>query len=349
MLVFARGSELDAMAFDPVRMAAAGAPRAVLAPVAAAGGRAHYALSQTGSLAWVEAPAASSPSSQGLAWWSPPGFQAATDEIRRLRGATLSPESTRVAGVNIEGTRADIWLADVQRGAATRLTHSGINTSPIWSADGRTVYYASRTGGVFEIWSRDADGRQAAARLYSSARHSFPLAASPDGTMLAFLQTSDRTRADVWILPLGGGLPHPLVQGPFDDTAASFSADSTLVAFQSAETGRWEIYLQRLPDGRRTVVSTDGGERPFWGRDGLYFQSRGQLMRATIADGESLAVESVTRITDLRGATLHGVSGDGRMLVERDTSQAQGTAVVSLEWLREVRALLGPPATALPR
>jgi hypothetical protein len=37
------------------------------------------------------------------------------------------------------------------------------------------------------------------------------------------------------------------------------------------------------------------------------------------------------------------------MLVERGPDMAQGSAIVSLEWLREVRALLGPPAAALPR
>ncbi len=99
-IVFGRGSELQAIAFDPIRMAAAGAPRAVLAPVATARGRAQYALSATGSLV---AAITSAPASPGLVWWSPSGFQAAAEEARRLRGATLSPDGTRVTGVNVEG------------------------------------------------------------------------------------------------------------------------------------------------------------------------------------------------------------------------------------------------------
>ena len=211
-------------------------------------------------------------------------------------------------------------MTDVGRGTATRLTHSGVNSSPIWSADGRTIYFASRTDGVFEIWSRDAEGTQPATRRFSSAdaaRHSLPLAVSPDGTMLVFQQTADRRGTDLWVLPLGGGPARPLVEGPFDDTAACFSPDSTLVAFQSADTGRWEIYLQRLRDGRRLVVSTDGGERPVWARDGLYFQSRGQVVRATIADAATFRVEAVTPVADLQGGTLQGVSPDGRVLVEQ--------------------------------
>ncbi len=205
---------------------------------------------------------------------------------------------------------------------------------------------------MFEIWSRDAEGTQPATRRFSSvgaARHSLPLAVSPDGTMLVFQQTAERRGTDLWVLPLGGGPARPLVEGPFDDTAACLSPDSTLVAFQSADTGRWEIYLQRLHDGRRLVVSTDGGERPVWARDGLYFQSRGHLVRATIANGATLRVEAVTPVADLQGGTLQGVSPDGRILVDRSADLSPSTSVVSLEWLREVRALLGPPATALPR
>ena len=351
-IVFGRGAELAAIAFDPIRMAVAGTPRAVLAPIATARGRAHYALSQTGSIAWAVSASPSSSRAPGLSWWSTSGFQAATEEIRRLRDAALSPDGSRIAGVNVEGARADVWVTDVRRGTATRLTHSGINSSPIWSPDGRTVYFASRASGVFEIWGRDAEGTQAATRVYSGAaagRHSLPVTVSPDATMLVFVQTAPLRRADLWALPLAGGPARPLVNGPFDDSAAAFSPDSRLVAYQSAETGRWEIYLQRLRDGRRLVVSTDGGERPIWARDGLYFQSRGHLARATIADAETFRVEAVTRITDLQGATLRGVSPDGRILVERDTDLSQGSAIVSLEWLREARALLGPPATALPR
>ena len=206
-IVLGRGSELEAIAFDPVRMAVAGTPRTVESAVATGHGRAHYALSHVGSLAWATAPAqASSARETGLTWWSPAGYQAVTDDIRRLRDAALSPDGSRVAGVNVEGARADVWVTDVRRGTATRLTHSGINSSPVWSADGRTIYFASRTDSLFEIWARDAEGTQAARRISTGApadRHSFPLAVSPDGALLAFLQTAPSSRADLWVLPLG--------------------------------------------------------------------------------------------------------------------------------------------------
>ena len=108
--------------------------------------------------------------------------------------------------------------------------------------------------------------------------------------------------------------------------------------------------MQRLRDGRRVVVSTEGGERPAWGKDGLYYQSRGRLMRATVAgDGDALRVSHFDPVPGFRGASLRGVAPDGRVLVDRAEDLSTSTAVVALEWVRDVRSVLGPPASALPR
>ena len=354
-IVFARGSELHAVRFDPVRLAMAGAPRAVLSPVAASGGRAHYAVSATGSLVYVSQGALNGAADRELAWWVPSGLQAAATEIRRFRSATLSPDGQRLAGVSAEGTRRDLWVADVERGAATRLTHSGLNTSPVWSADGRIIYFASRTTGTtgtFDVWARDADGTRPATRMLSTGRHAFPLAVSADGKMLAFERTAEGTGADIWALPLPSDDPRPLVlvQGPFDETAGSFSPDSRLLAFQSSETGRWEIYVQRLADGRRILVSTDGGEQPIWNRDGLHYQSRGSIVRATVSDtGGRLVVGQIVPTGNLHAGSLRSLSPDGRALVDRRADLSRATAIVSIDWLRELNTLLGPPTAALPR
>ncbi len=346
-IVFSRGGELHAVAFDAARLATAGGPRTVVSGVATSHGRAQYALSSGGSLIYA---LADQPAERGLSWWSPSGVRATADAVQRFRQPRLAPDGTRVAGVASEGTRSDIWVADVERGAATRLTHSGTNTSPVWSADGRTVYFASRSGGAYEIWRSDADGGKPATRLLGTTRHAIPVAAAPDGSMLAFLQTDGAAHADIWALPLAGRDAHPLVETPFDDGAPAFSPDSRLLAYQSAETGRWEIYARRMPNGRRTVVSTDSGEQPVWTKDGLYYLSRGRLMRAAISEDASgqLAISSVV-VTTLASGSLAGAAPDGRLLIDRGLDPSSSAAVLNLEWTREVSALLGPPAALMPR
>jgi serine/threonine-protein kinase len=346
-IVFSRGPELYAIAFDAVRLETAGVPRAILSPLATARGLAQYALSPTGSLVYATSPSAAV---CGLRWSSTSTGETDAGDIRDLRNASLAPNGARLAGVRAEGGRTDVWVADVRRGATTRLTHTGINTAPVWSADSRSVFFAARTDHSFAIWRRDADAIQPATRLFVSGRHALPLAASPDGQSLAFLQTADGTHADIWLLPLAAGAARPLVQGPFDERAATFSPDSALLAFESAETGRWEIYVQRLGDGKRVVVSTDGGESPVWTKEGLHYQLRGRLMRAAISDaGGELRVTHFASVITPPNASLRGVSPDGRVLFDRPADLIESAAVVSLDWMREVRALLGPPASALPR
>jgi hypothetical protein len=140
------------------------------------------------------------------------------------------------------------------------------------------------------------------------------------------------------------------VQGSFDERALTFSPDAKLIAFESAETGRWEIYLQRIIDNRRVVVSTDGGERPVWTKDGLFYQSRGRVMRATIADidGE-LRIAHLAPIAGVPAASLRGISPGGRFLLDRAPDLTSSSLIVSLDWRGDVLTLLGPPALTLPR
>jgi serine/threonine-protein kinase len=348
LLVLSRGGELQAIAFDPVRLATSGGPRTVVSHVSGADGRAHFALSANGSLVYATPGAAEH--RRALVWWSPAGVREVAEGIPRLAAATLAPDGTRLSGVGAEGTRTDIWVADVGRGASTRLTHAGTNASPVWSADGHTVFFASRTNAAFEIWRRDADGGNTATRVLATTRHSIPLSASPDRTLLAFAQTADRSRGDIWVLPIAGGEPRPLVNGPFDEAAPAFSPDSNLVAYQSTETGRWEIHVQRIRDGRRAVVSTEGGQRPLWSRDGLYYESRGRLLRASVSDApDDLRIGSTAVIAEIGGASLAGVSAEGALLLDRGADPPPAALVMNLDWIREARARLGPPDSAMPR
>lgn len=348
-IVFSRGTELQAMSFDPVRRSIAGVPQTVV-PAVASGSAAQFAVSEAGSLIYAEPAATDDP--DPVFWWSPDKTTPISRAAVPLASPALSPDGTRLAAAGEgDGTRPDIWVVEIARGAATRITHGGISASPVWSADGRTVYFATRISGAFEVWSADADGGRPATRLIASGEHAFPVAASPDGALLAVVRPGASTRADLWSLPLRGGAPAPLVQTPYDDVAAAFSPDGRLVAYQSNEAGRWDVYVQRLSDGRRTVVSSGGGVRPFWSRDGsaLYYGAGNRLMSATISAREALHISAPVAVVALDSAAPLGVAPDGRFLFERLPPSASDRAILALEWLRELRQLLGPPSARLPR
>ena len=61
----------------------------------------------------------------------------------------------------------------------------------------------------------------------------------------------------------------PLASEAADERTGQFSPDSKWLAFESNESGRYEIYVQAFPKpGARTVVSTEGGLQPRWSPDG---------------------------------------------------------------------------------
>jgi Tol biopolymer transport system component len=227
------------------------------------------------------------------------------------------------------------------------VTHDAETTAPVWA--GSTLFYASRDRGAYEIWRRD-EGTGAASRVFGAAGHSFPIAAAPDGSALAFVRQGETTRADLWLLPLSGGNALPLVQTPFEERAAAFSPDGALVAYQSNESGRWDVYVVRRADGRRTVASRAGGTRPLWAPDGasLYYQNQGDLMRVACDRGTDLRFGSPERAAVIGDADLIGIDGRGRLLIRRRLPQPTSLILVQ-HWTRDLRTILGPAPAFLPR
>jgi serine/threonine-protein kinase len=344
-IAFSRGNELHAAAFDRTRLTLAGAELVVIGERVSRG----FAVS-AGALAYLEQSDSTSPA---LEWLSPPGGPPIATGLSSLREPSLSLDARRVAGVEGDQAGTDIRVGDVARGATTRLTHGGVNVSPVWSGDNATVFYASSKGGAFEVWARDGSGVTPARPVLSAAdrqRHVFPSSVSRDGSLLAYTETGGPGRGDVGILPLRGGTAQRVVETPFDEMNGMLSPDGRMLAYQSDESGRWEIYLMRVADRHRSGISTGGGTAPFWSPDGrtLHYRASDRLVSVAVdATGDHVGTPVLS--APLSGAVPAGITPDGRILLRRNGSGVPDHAVLTLEWIREVRRMLGPPAAALPR
>jgi Tol biopolymer transport system component len=91
--------------------------------------------------------------------------------------------------------------------------------------------------------------------------------------------------------------PHLTTQ--FDEMNAVISPDGRLLAYQSDETGRFEVYVETYPDPvDRWRVSHDGGVGPVWRRDGrelFYSRAERDLMALPVrvsAGGSSIEIGS---------------------------------------------------------
>jgi eukaryotic-like serine/threonine-protein kinase len=341
-LAFSRATEIHAAPFDATRQRLGGGEQVVVTGVA----RGQYAIAPSGAMVH----AASEPSAfPALEWSGGTARTALSSELAPLQDSSLSRDGSRLVG-NI-GT--DVWIADLNRGATTRLTHGGTNVSPVWSADGKSVLFAASKGGPFEIWSRDAAGTVPSSLVHSAAaqhRHAFPSSTSSDGRLVACTESGGPTRADVFVIALADRKTIVSVQTPFDEINGMLSPDGRILAYQSDESGRWEVYVLRLSDGRRLSVSSGGGTDPLWTRAGstLFYRAGDRLVRVAI-DPESGTPGAATEMLPLGATTVAGVHADGRLLLQRPAFAPAKRGVLTLEWARELRGVLGPPAATLPR
>lgn len=79
----------------------------------------------------------------------------------------------------------------------------------------------------------------------------------------------------------------PVAQTPANEGWGEFSPDGRFVAYQSNESGRFEIYVRTFPGAEgKWLVSVAGGTQPRWRRDGkelFYMAPDGRLMAVLLA------------------------------------------------------------------
>jgi dipeptidyl aminopeptidase/acylaminoacyl peptidase len=96
--------------------------------------------------------------------------------------------------------QADLWTVDAEGGLPQQRTSGpGDCLAPSWSRDGRSIYFASRRSGSWEVWKLAVDDGRAA-RV--TAGGGYCARESPDGRWVYF------TRADasgIWKQPVEGG------------------------------------------------------------------------------------------------------------------------------------------------
>ena len=158
--------------------------------------------------------------------------------------------------------------------------------------------------------------------------------------------------------PLPG--PVPLFKTMFSGMNGEISPDGRWLAYQSDESGRFEIYVRPFPDAdsRHWQVSTAGGTRPLWTRRSdelFYVAANGDLMTAPIDRGGAMWKAGVPArlldnshlwvLTTFAGRS-YDVSPDGqRFLAMKPAGGAEpaptpSTLVVVQNWTEELKRLV---------
>lgn len=280
-LLFLRDQALIAQPFSLARLEFTGDPQMIAEQVGMNGATVHplFTVSQTGTLVYQPG------TSQGgwnLLWVDREGKPAGTvGQPDRYIVPSVSPDGKRVAVGIFTGSQGvgDIWIFDVVRGTNTRLTFGPANNGlPVWSPDGKVLYYGASATGTPHISTKAADG-SGSERVVLATPNVFevPLSITPDSRYLLYMRKdlSKDAATHLWVLPLsGGGKPFPIVQDNWAEKDARISPDGNWMAYTSNESGRNEVYITPFPGGgAKWQVSKDGAIAPKWRGDGkeIYF------------------------------------------------------------------------------
>jgi Tol biopolymer transport system component len=169
-----------------------------------------------------------------------------------------------------------------------------VQLDPQYSADGRSLAYASDRSGSWEIWVSDADGRTATQLTHFGG----PLVGtprwSPDGSSIVFDSKSDGNPDIFVIRPDGGGLRR-ITTSVSEDVAPSWSRNGKWVYFGSNRSGGFQIWKVagasgESPSTPAIQVTRRGGFNGIESSDGkyLYFnkdRATGALWRLSLESG----------------------------------------------------------------
>jgi eukaryotic-like serine/threonine-protein kinase len=218
----------------------------------------------------------------------------------------LSPDGKRIAfdSYDLQSRNIDLWIYDLAKGLSTRLTFDPMtDRNAVWSPDGNTIVFSSNRKGHYDIYQKKADGTGTEEPLLVSDIEKGSTDWSRDGRyVLLSVNGKPGTKWDLWILPMfGDKKPFPFLETEYSEWAGAFSPDTRWIAYQSDESGRYEIYVRPFQGTEgKWQVSTAGGLGPYWREDGkeLYYES---------ADRKFMAVDIKTTGSTFQAGTPHAL------------------------------------------
>jgi eukaryotic-like serine/threonine-protein kinase len=268
-------------------------------------------------------------------------------DVSVLHSPAISRDGRRLAiDRNVQSSR-DIWIVDLIRGTRQPFTsEKSVEGYPVWSADGTQMFFESnRKSGDYDLYVKSTTGASPETVLKDLPGNQWPLDASRDERFLLYFDSANA--GDLWALPLRDENPKPIpvATSPSNERTGEFSRDGRWVAYDTDQSGRFEVMVQSFPDAKdRLQVSTAGGTYPRWSADGkelFFIAPDAQLMSVPIRAGSPFDAGTPvplfpTRIVTGTSAAMkhqYVVGMDGRFLINQAIEDSSPSPIaLILNW-----------------
>ena len=322
---------------------------------------AHFCVSANGTLVYAPSDVEKA-KKKTLVWVDPEGPEekplglpaAEYDSLR------LSPDGQWLAvQIGTAASDCDVHVCEMERLVLTRLTFTpSWDVRPRWApVSNRVTYSSSRDIAPPKLYWVLPDG-SGEERLWEgdpNAPH-LPSSWSSDERYLVFVEASQKTQFDIWVLSMEDGRQaHKFLGEPYNEKKPAFHPGGNWLAYVSDETGRFEVYVRRFPGGReKTRVSTDGGNDPMWDPSGqaLYYRSGDKMMAVAIETEPSFSAGQPKELFRGRykmnewGTSYDvAITPDGLSFIMIKLSQEESAVMqlnVILNWFEELKRLVPP-------
>jgi len=247
----------------------------------------------------------------------------------------------------------NLWLLPFDTNILSPITNesSDIVLDPIWSPNSLKLVYQIYLGNKTRIMILTL-GERSPKVLLDDGRANFPDDWSPDGKWILGRRWVVMKSSVIQWAADGSAPPKVLLETMHRLDQFQFSPDGEWVAYNSDESGSWEVYVARFPSmSDPKPVSSAGGCQPIWRKDGkelFYIALDGKVMSVPLVMGATLQAAtpemlfpSNVPVECVRTQYAVGANGQKFLLVESeqtmDPLEAREPLHVVINWQATLR------------
>ena len=272
-----------------------------------------------------------------------------------------SPRGNRIAYWTTDGSQQilqtgqrDIWTIAAAGGDPIALTNdAAVDWSPVWSPDGKYLYFSSDRDGAMNIWRIAVDEKTGAASgqpepvTTGASAQNFHLSSSRDGKRLAYVAANVNGN----IMSADFGLSSKSIKGPFRPVTTGsqvfhrvdVSPDGEWLTFRRSIPVPDDIFVSRIDGTALQQITNDrfSDRMPRWSPDGksiVFYSNRGGKYDAWLirpdGSGPRQLTNAETLVTNVvwspDGAHIAYASPNGSFVLDLQNASAKPLALPSL-------------------